>query len=200
MIIGLCGWIGSGKGTVADTLVNEYGFQKFSFADSLKDATAAIFGWSRDLLEGDTSESREFREKIDPWWTMRLGYDVTPRLILQRMGTEVMRNNLHQNIWIYSISKRIENVPNVVIPDVRFDNEIDFVRSVGGNMVWVKRGPLPTQDELDKMHVSETIWYNRKFDIDHIIVNDGTLDDLKERTSALLTNLSSGATIFHHSV
>ena len=58
MIIGICGLIGSGKGTVADILEQEHGFIKVSFADSLKDAVAAVFGWPRSLLEGDTEESR----------------------------------------------------------------------------------------------------------------------------------------------
>lgn len=62
MIVGICGLIGSGKGTVADMLVGEFGFTKISFADSLKDAVAAVFGWPRNLLEGDTDESRSWRE------------------------------------------------------------------------------------------------------------------------------------------
>ena len=100
MIIGLVGFIGSGKGTVGDILVNEYAFKQVAFADPLKDAVASIFQWSRHMLEGDTPESREWREKVDPWWTQRLGYEVSPRLILQRMGTEATRNAIADNIWI----------------------------------------------------------------------------------------------------
>ena len=64
-VIGVCGLIGGGKGTVADILVGEFGFEKLSFADSLKDMIASIFGWRRELLEGDTKESREWREQVD---------------------------------------------------------------------------------------------------------------------------------------
>ena len=53
MIIGICGLIGSGKGTVADVLVDQ-GFTKVSFADKLKDGVSTIFGWDRAMLEGDT--------------------------------------------------------------------------------------------------------------------------------------------------
>ena len=63
MIVGICGLIGSGKGTVADFLVNDKGFTKLSFADKLKDSVATLFDWPRELLEGDTEESRQWREQ-----------------------------------------------------------------------------------------------------------------------------------------
>jgi len=57
-LIGLCGLIGSGKNTVAEHLMDEHNFISVSFAETLKDAAACIFGWDRDMLEGDTKESR----------------------------------------------------------------------------------------------------------------------------------------------
>ena len=79
MIVGICGLIGSGKGTVADILV-EQGFTKVSFADKLKDGVATIFGWDRAMLEGDTNESREWREQVDEFWTKETGRTITPRV------------------------------------------------------------------------------------------------------------------------
>ena len=76
MIIGLIGFIGSGKGTAADILVKNHYFNKLSFADAVKDATSAIFGWPRHLLEGDTDESRAWREQKDERWSERVGYDI----------------------------------------------------------------------------------------------------------------------------
>ena len=64
-IIGIAGLIGSGKDTVANHLINEHNFQRIKFADKLKDGVSAIFDWPRDLLEGDTDESREWRETPD---------------------------------------------------------------------------------------------------------------------------------------
>lgn len=58
IIIGLCGAQGAGKDTVGEILINEYGFHKLSFASALKDMLAALFSWPRELLEGDTEESR----------------------------------------------------------------------------------------------------------------------------------------------
>ena len=144
MIIGLCGFINCGKGTVADMLVSK-GFVKESFANPLKDTVSSVFGWPRELLEGDTVESREFREKKDEWWSEVFGYDVTPRLMLQKVGTEVMRENLQSEIWLLSFLKRTSNNPdkNYVVADVRFPNEIERIRNTGGKIVEVRRGPPP---------------------------------------------------------
>ena len=69
MIIGICGFIGSGKDTVADYLVNFHGFRRESFANSLKDAVAVVFGWDRILLEGRTKEAREWREQVGLYYS-----------------------------------------------------------------------------------------------------------------------------------
>ena len=59
MIIGVTGFIGSGKDTIADYLCTQHGFKRISFAASLKDAVASVFGWDREMLEGTTKSSRE---------------------------------------------------------------------------------------------------------------------------------------------
>jgi len=145
-IIGLVGFIGSGKGTVAAELVSKYNFRQDSFAASLKDACAAMFDWPRHLLEGDTVESREYREIVDQWWSDELSIpNFSPRLALQLMGTEVMRNNFHQDMWFKTVKNRIRKNPNqsVVISDVRFPNEIKFIKEQNGIIVRINRGPLP---------------------------------------------------------
>ena len=72
MLIGLVGLIGSGKDTVAERLVSHHGYVRDSFAKSLKDATASIFGWNREMVEGNTKESREWREQPDAFWSEHL--------------------------------------------------------------------------------------------------------------------------------
>jgi hypothetical protein len=107
-IIGLVGFIGSGKGTVARHLVDNYGFRQESFAKSLKDACSNIFDWPRDLLEGDTPESRQWRELPDLWWSEKLGIkDFTPRLALQLIGTNALRDHFSQDLWFLSLENRI---------------------------------------------------------------------------------------------
>jgi len=179
MIIGVVGFIGSGKGTVADILVQKHNFTKLSFADSLKDATAAIFGWPRHLLEGETAESRAWREEKDEWWSEKTGKYITPRNMLQVMGTEVGRDMLDPNIWIYSLERKMDLYPNVVIADVRFPNEIKFIQEKGGFVIRVKRGSDPEwydtayrankEGNTDLMvdysiHYSEWAWIGQNFD------------------------------------
>lgn len=185
MIIGVVGFIGSGKGTVGDILEREHGYKKFAFADALKDAVAGIFLWPRGLLEGDTNASRAFRERVDVYWSNKFGYEVTPRLILQKFGTEACRHGIADNIWIAALEKRIQGYDDVVISDTRFPNEIDFVRSAGGVIIRVKRGDDPSPEQISKMHISETAWNN--YNPDFVIHNEGTKEELKENIKIILT-------------
>ena len=108
MIIGICGFAGSGKNTAADYLVDRYKFKQQSYAASLKDAASSIFNWDRNLLEGKTNESREWRETVDTWWAARLGWpDLTPRKVLQQFGTNVCRDHFHQDIWVSSLENKL---------------------------------------------------------------------------------------------
>jgi hypothetical protein len=195
MIIGLVGYIGSGKGTVADILVRNHQYHKFAFADALKDAVATIFTWPRGLLEGDSNASRAFRERVDVWWSNKLGYEVTPRLILQRMGTEACRHGIADNIWIAALEKRIHGYNDVVISDCRFPNEIDFIRSAGGLIVRVKRGDDPSPEVLSTLHVSETAW--NSYEPDYVISNEGTLDELKKSIDSFLTRSEKDYKMMH---
>jgi len=210
MIIGLVGFIGSGKDTAADYLVNFYGFRRDSFANSLKDAVSFIFGWDRTLLEGKTKESRAWREQVDMWWAERLSIPhLTPRWILQYWGTEVLRNHFHDDIWIASLENRLrKTTDNIVISDVRFPNEIQSIHNSGGIVVRIKRGLDPDwyQDAVNvnkgptnlswaisksrleelKIHTSETSWVG--LNIDHTLENDSTIDDLFQKISNLISN------------
>lgn len=190
MIIGICGLIGAGKDTAADYLVNFHGFRRDSFASSLKDAVASVFGWDREMLEGRTKHAREWREEIDPWWSTRLDIPgLTPRLILQLWGTEVCRQNFHDDIWIASLENRLRKAEdNIVISDCRFPNEISAIRRSGGRVIRIVRGPDPdwfntarlTPSEMKsawpEIHASEYSWAATEFDV--IVENNGTILDL----------------------
>lgn len=196
MIIGICGLIGSGKGTVGDFLV-ENGFKKVSFADKLKDGVATVFGWDRVMLEGETDESRQWREQPDDFWSQELDDNITPRLVLQMFGTDCMRNGFHNDIWVSLLKQEILKDPtqHYVIPDVRFFNEQIMIKSLGGRVWVVKRGDDPEwigQAILDNttgsnfmkqydVHVSEYSWMNTNDKFDSIIYNNSSLDNLKHQ-------------------
>jgi hypothetical protein len=201
MIVGFVGFISSGKDTAADYLVNYHEFRRDSFASTLKDAVAAVFGWDRTLLEGRTKEAREWREQVDPWWASRLSMPtLTPRWVLQYWGTEVLRGTFHDDIWIASLENKMRKTrDNIVISDVRFPNEITAIRKSGGTVIRIKRGPDPDWYEYAEsynrgpngninwavgrkrleelgIHASETAWIGQSIDME--IDNNGSISDL----------------------
>ena len=213
MIIGIVGFQGAGKDTIADYLQNIHQFRRESFAHALKDAVAQVFGWDRELLEGRTKESRAWREQVDAWWADRLGMsNLTPRYVLQVWGTEVARRSFHDDIWIAALENKLrKTTDDVVISDCRFPNEIKSIRNAGGIVIRVVRGPEPewyalaekvnrgptrntewalskTRLEGYKIHASETAWVGTRFDA--VIDNNATgLDNLYRQIKRLVLDL-----------
>ena len=133
--------------------------------------------------------------------------NLTPRLMLQLWGTEVCRNGFHDDIWIASLENKMRKTKdNIVISDVRFPNEIKAIHNAGGLVVRIRRGNDPewysdavnmnagrsnmswliSKSRIEKLgiHASETAWVGG--DIDHVVNNDGTIDDLFTQLRNLL--------------
>ena len=221
-IIGIVGFIGAGKDTAADYLVNFHEYRRESFANTLKDAVSAVFGWDRTMLEGRTKEAREWREQVDAWWADRLSMPtLTPRWILQYWGTEVCRNGFHDDMWIASLENRLHKTQdNVVISDCRFPNEIAAIKAQGGKIIWVQRGVTPhwyTVAEqanrgdtkarewlgLNGVHASEYSWAGTHFDA--VVDNNGTIDHLYTQLKNLaqedlLAKASANDSLLEHSL
>ena len=190
-IIVICGYQGSGKDTLAKILINEHNFIKFSFADAVKDILTSIFGWNRIILDGLTETDRIEREKIDTWWSEQLNISITPRYMMQYIGTELFRNHLHKDIWTKVVEKKIIDFmssnknKNIVITDCRYPNEIEMVQKYDGYIFHIYRN-LPdwyedykNTKELPKdlpLHTSEISWLDTKFD--YTIENNSTIENL----------------------
>lgn len=195
---------GSGKDTTADYIIKNYpNWEKDSFAGTLKDAVSAIFGLDRKMLAGETAEDRAIREKPEEYWSEKLGYKVTPRMLLQKIGTDILRDCFDKNIWINSLEHKLMNTDkNVIVTDCRFKNEIDVLKELGAIFIRIQRPPLPKWfekveeigklyykgarflvdpyqqiDELQNIHQSEWDWigYDRP---DYVLKNNGTFEDL----------------------
>jgi len=198
MIIAISGLIGSGKDTVADYLVNLHEFRRESFAGNLKNAMCEIFGWDREMLEGRSKSSREWREQVDEWWAKRLNMPhLTPRWILQHVGTDVIRGHFHDDMWLASLENKLRKTDDdIIISDVRFKNEVKMLKDLGAVCVEVTRGDRPAwyqyalegdtkKLETLKVHRSEYDWIGTKFDA--TLDNNGTLDELYKQVEDLLS-------------
>jgi len=208
MIVGIAGFIGSGKDTIADYLITFKGFKRMSYAGPLKDAVASIFNWDRELLEGTTKYSREWRDTVDPWWAERLDIKhLTPRWVLQQWGTEVGRRAFHDDIWIASIENQLRTAKDdIVISDCRFPNELKSIKKMKGITIRIHRGAYPiwydaaivyskgyyTQGyqqaikELQSHDVHASEYSSVGLDYDHHIMNDSTIDDLHKKIDLII--------------
>lgn len=163
IVIGINGIAGAGKDTVAQMVAlslstdHKMNVQHFAFAHNLKQAASIIFNVPLDYFH-----DRDLKEKIIPYW------DMSPRQMAQRLGTEACRKGIRDDIWVksleYSISKSEADL--VFITDVRFDNEAEFVKQYG-KVVNLERN---TQERIkDSDHASEA--GIKKENVDYRIVN-----------------------------
>jgi hypothetical protein len=209
-IIAIAGFKGSGKDTVGMHLRKQHGFATTSFALNLKKAVCAMFGWKPSMLEGTTEVSRQWREQPDPYWSTVLGRTVTPRSIMQTVGTDVIRRKFFDNFWVASTSLQLQNsAGSIAVTDARFKNELSMIKQLGGHTVLVCRGSQPSWynkaawlnrqprwlqplllfmlPEVAAVHISERDWIGWQFD--YVIHNDGDLNQLQTSIDAIVAEL-----------
>lgn len=175
-IIGLTGYARTGKDTVAKTLLDEYGFKRVAFADKLREFVLAI----NPIL----ASGRRLSEEIDfVGWEIAKG-QAEARRLLQETGLTV-RKFFGEDSWVNLAFSGMNPTDSIVVTDVRFKNEADKIRHLGG-VVWrVERpgvGPVNS-------HISESQMDGYSYDA--IINNDGSLDDLVEKVRGLMWQKNS---------
>jgi predicted kinase len=175
MLVGLGGLKGAGKNVVAEMLRRAFGFRVVAFADSLKLACKVIFGFTTEQLHG----SQASKEAIDPYWGK------SPRWIMQRVGTEAMRKNVLDDVWVRALERQL-TAGRFAVADVRFPNEADMIRRLGGEVWLVQREkPLTRWGRiwlrirylLGYVHESEMMAQSPEL-FDRVIPNHSTLDAL----------------------
>ena len=194
MIIGIDGFPGAGKDTVADILVKE-GFTKVSFADYLREAVVYATGLSLDtFLDRDLKDKAfdtsyiintstltrfcfftNFVEKTQEVVDKYSGTEAqSPREILQLLATEVGRNMLDESIWLNAYKRSIVGLAHVVTPDSRFSNERELIKELDGLVFYVDRDGISNQF----VHKSENDkWPIDKYDV--VVHNDKGFFELK---------------------
>lgn len=147
-LIGLTGAAGCGKDTLAQGLV-QYGYETDKFAAPIYDAVNAMFGWGpANWL------NREWKEKPIPWLTGFGGAKVSPRILLQTLGTEWGRDRIDEDIWLKIAQKKHERAWRTIITDLRFDNEAQWIRDEGGLVFEIVRSG---HDKIsESSHASES--------------------------------------------
>lgn len=189
IVVGISGKIGSGKDTIADRLGLWYGFEKRSLAEPMKEGCKELFGFTHDQVYGDR------KAEIDSFW------QVTPRRVLQIIGTEMFRVHLpkvlpeidwvEDKFWVKRWLKWYENCGRmrVMVSDIRFPNEAMMVQQFNqvedhkGILIRVNRDMAG--DSFVAQHKSETELDDfRTFD--YVIENDSDIPHLWEKVDKIM--------------
>ena len=176
-LIGLSGKRGSGKNTVAEMMQDaNHLYQEHAFASKLKYFATQLIGGGYDVY------SQQGKAKFIPEWGMTVGE------LLQRLGTDAIRNGLHQQAWVLACFAGIQPEDYAIITDCRFPNEVAAIQGRGGIVIRIEGDPLKQQGDgtRDDTHPSETA-LDGYADFDGIIHNDGSLDTLRERVVGALS-------------
>lgn len=180
-LIGVCGNKFMGKDTIADYLTAEYGYTKLAFAQPVKEVSKILFGFTHEQLHGDQ------KEETDKNW------GITPRTVFQFIGTDLIRKqmckilpDIGEDFWVECLKQKckklLESGKSVVISDVRFENEANAIKDLGGIIIRVHRSSANNDDS----HESENSLKN--IDVTHDIFNNSSLKELYSTINKLILN------------
>jgi hypothetical protein len=186
MVIAISAKKQHGKDTVA-SIIQEYTNNKFKvvkFADKLKDFVCTLINCSRENLEDENFKNKELGPEWDYTDKNGINQKMTPRILLQIIGTEGMRNNVHENVWINATMSSYCDKCNWIITDLRFENEFTSLKKYDAVTIRVNRLSILENDN----HPSETSLDNNK-NFDYYINNDTDLEGLKSKVINILKEI-----------
>lgn len=179
-LVGLSGFARSGKDEAARALIS-IGWRRDAFADRLRSMLYSMNPYIPVWLESDLGggvHMRRVKDIVDSvgWEAAKTDYHEI-RSLLQRLGTEAGREVLGEQVWVDALFRKYTYGEQLVITDVRFTNEADMVRQLGGVMVRIDRpGVGPNTAPDGSVHKSDIALDDYDFDVR--IANDGSITDL----------------------
>ena len=182
MIIGLVGNKRVGKDTCADYLCHTHNFKKYSFATYLKQSLKILFDWTDESFNDDN------KEKVDEYWSNNNSI-ISPRFMCQELGT-FLRNidiNFHikrldKDIQKHLLNNTLYERKNIIFSDIRYQNELDYVKSIGGIIIKINRDTLLNEYSNHESETSINVLTN----INHIINNNFTQEELYKNITSIL--------------
>lgn len=168
VLIGLIGYKQSGKDTFADYLVSNHGFVKHAFAEPVKKICRVMFNLKDQQLNDPV-----LKETMDGRWGL------SPRQMMQRVGTDMIRRLWDDDFWVKHMDMRLDKECDVVISDVRFSNEAQWIKDNGGILIRVDDGRWRSTDthssEILQSYIKEDLCvFNKKngFQEFHLLIEE----------------------------
>ena len=172
-LIGLTGRARSGKDTVAHHLNENNSYSSYAFAQPMKQACKIMFNWSEQHVNGD------LKEVVDPL------FGISPRVAMQRLGTEFGRETINKSMWLLRAQTEIDSKLNLVITDVRFNNEAELIKENGGIVIEIRRNDREAVSEHKSENgIDESL-------VDFVVENNGTIACLYDRIDTIVKSIEA---------